>query len=83
MLGAAGVIELVGGALLVLGMFTRPVAFICSGTMAVAYFTAHFPNSIFPTVNGGDTAYLFCFIFFYLAVAGGGTISVDALYNKK
>ena len=83
MLGAAGAIELVGGALLVLGMFTRPVAFLCSGMMAAAYFIAHAPQSFFPTLNGGDAAYLFTFVFFYLVFAGGGSISVDALYNRK
>ena len=83
MLGAAGAIELVGGGLLVLGIFTRPVAFLCAGMMAVGYFTVHAPQSFFPTLNGGDAALLFCFVFFYLAFAGGGSISIDALYKRK
>ena len=75
----AGILEAVGGVLIVLGWFTRPVAFLLSGEMAFAYFMAHAPKSIFPAVNGGDAAILYCFIFLYLAVAGGGLISVDRL----
>ena len=78
----AAVIELVGGALLTLGLFTRAAAFICAGEMAFAYFIAHFPKSFFPAVNGGDAAVLFCFIFLYLFVAGGGAWSVDAARNR-
>lgn len=78
LMGIQGIIELVGGILIVLGLFTRPVAFILCGDMAVAYFMSHFPNSFFPIVNRGDAAILYCFIFLYLAVAGGGTWSVDA-----
>ena len=74
----AGLIELVGGAFLILGLFTRPVAFILSGEMAFAYWLAHAPRSVFPVVNGGDAAILYCFIFLYLAAAGGGPWSVDA-----
>jgi putative oxidoreductase len=70
--GVGAVLELVGGALLVLGLFTRPVAFLLSGEMAVAYWLFHFPKSVYPVLNGGDAAILFCFIFLYLAVAGGG-----------
>lgn len=81
--GAAGVIELVGGALLVLGLFTRPAAFVCSGTMAVAYFVGHAPKSFFPVLNGGDAALLFCFVFFYLVFAGPGPWSLDAIIRKK
>ena len=81
--GAAGVIELVGGALLVLGLFTRPAAFICSGTMAFAYFIAHAPRSFFPVQNGGDAALLYCFVFFYLVFAGAGPWSLDAIVRKK
>jgi putative oxidoreductase len=81
--GAAGVIELVGGILLVIGLFTRPVAFILSGTMAVAYFYAHFPMGFFPILNGGELAALYCFVFLYLAAAGGGAWSVDALRSRK
>jgi putative oxidoreductase len=79
----AGVLELVGGALLLLGLFTRPVAFILSGEMAFAYWMAHAPKSPFPVVNGGDAAILYCFLFLYLAFAGGGPWSVDALLRRK
>ena len=78
MIGAAGLLELIGGVLIILGLFTRPVAFILSGQMAVAYFIAHAPRSPFPTLNGGDAAILFCFVFLYLAAAGPGPWSVDA-----
>jgi putative oxidoreductase len=74
-----GWIELVGGILLIIGLFTRAVAFVLSGDMAVAYFMAHLPKSPFPTLNGGDAAILFCFVFLYLVFAGGGPLSVDAL----
>jgi putative oxidoreductase len=77
LLGLAGVLEFVGGILLVLGLFTRPVAFILSGEMAVAYWMAHAPQSFSPAVNGGDAAILYCFVFLYLAVAGGGAWSLD------
>ena len=76
--GFAGVLELVGGALLVLGLFTRPVAFILAGEMAFAYFMAHAPHSFFPIVNKGESAVLFCFVFLYLAAAGAGPWSLDA-----
>lgn len=79
----AGVFELVGGALLVLGLFTRPVAFILSGQMAVAYWIAHAPRSFFPVLNGGDAAILYCFVFLYLAFAGGGPWSVDAARTRR
>jgi putative oxidoreductase len=70
---AAGVIELVGGALVTIGLFTRLAAFICSGEMAIAYWIAHVPRGgLFPTVNGGDAAILFCFIFLFIAAAGPG-----------
>jgi len=78
LMGIQGIIELVGGILIVLGLFTRPVAFILCGDMAVAYFMSHFPNSFFPITNRGDAAILYCFIFLYLAVASGGTWSLDA-----
>jgi putative oxidoreductase len=79
----AGLLELVGGALLILGLFTRPVAFILSGEMAFAYWLAHAPRSFFPVLNGGDAAILYCFVFLYLAFAGGGTWSVDALRSSR
>ena len=69
---SAGAIELIGGTLLVLGLFTRPVAFILSGEMAVAYWLSHAPRNFFPVINQGDAAILYCFIFLYLAFAGGG-----------
>jgi len=72
-----GLIELIGGVLMVIGLFTRPVAFILAGDMAVAYFYAHTPRGFFPLVNGGQLAILFCFVFLYLFVAGGGAWSVD------
>jgi putative oxidoreductase len=72
-----GTIELVGGALIVLGLFTRPVAFVLSGFMAVAYFMAHFPMSFFPAINFGEPAVLFCFVFLYLAAAGPGPWAID------
>ena len=74
----AGVLELVGGALLLVGLFTRPVAFVLSGQMAFAYWLAHAPRSVFPVLNGGDAAILYCFIFLYIAAAGGGPWSLDA-----
>ena len=76
--GFSGMLELVGGALIVLGLFTRPVAFVLAGEMAVAYFMAHMPKGFFPMLNGGDAAILFCFIFLYFTAAGGGIWSVDA-----
>ena len=75
--GVSGVLELFGGALLVLGLFTRPTAFILAGMMAVAYWIAHAPQSFFPVNNGGDAAILFCFIFLYVFVAGAGAWSLD------
>jgi len=77
--GINGIIELVGGVLIVLGLFTRPVAFILSGDMAVAYFLAHAPRGFFPLVNGGELAIVYCFVFLYIAAAGGGTWSIDHL----
>ncbi|EYD74416.1 putative membrane protein [Rubellimicrobium mesophilum DSM 19309] len=78
----AGVLELVGGALLMLGLFTRPVAFILSGLMAAAYFIAHAPQSLYPALNGGDAAILYCFAFLYFVFAGGGVWSLDALLAR-
>ena len=76
--GLAAVLELVGGAAIVLGLFTRPVAFVLSGQMAVAYFMAHAPQSFFPVLNGGELAILYSFGFLYLAAAGAGPWSIDA-----
>ena len=83
LLMVAATIEVVGGALLALGLFTRAVAFVCAGEMAVAYFMGHAPNGVWPALNGGDAAILFCFIFLYLACAGGGTWSIDALRDRN
>jgi putative oxidoreductase len=74
----AGAIELVGGILLALGLFTRCAAFVMSGEMAFAYFISHAPNSFFPILNRGDASILYCFIFLYIAFAGGGPWSLDA-----
>lgn len=77
-LGAyAGAIELVTGVLIMLGLFTRPAAFLASGTMAAAYFIAHAPQNFFPVNNGGDAAILYCFVFLYFVFAGPGPISLD------
>ena len=80
--GLGGILEAFGGLLLLLGLFTRPVAFVLSGMMAVAYFMAHAPQSFYPVLNGGDAAILFCFVFFYLFTAGPGPWSVDARRNS-
>ena len=77
LLGVQGILELVGGFLILIGLFTRPVAFILAGDMAVAYFMRHAPRGFFPLLNGGELAILFCFVFLYLFVAGGGVWSVD------
>jgi putative oxidoreductase len=78
----AGVLEVFGGALIVLGFFTRPVALILAGEMAVAYFQAHFPRSFWPILNGGEAAVLFCFIYLHLFAVGAGPWSIDALRRR-
>lgn len=85
MAGIAGILELVGGTLLVLGLFTRPVAFILSGQMAFAYFIAHASRggALTPITNGGDAAVLFCFVFLYIAAAGAGPWSIDAMRARE
>jgi putative oxidoreductase len=83
MSGAAGMIELVFGSLLVIGLFTRVSAFICSGMTAVAYFSAHAGRSFFPILNGGELAALYSFVFLYLAAAGPGPWGVDALRSQR
>ncbi|WP_424134713.1 DoxX family protein [Roseomonas chloroacetimidivorans] len=80
--GIGAILELVGGILLLLGAFTRPVAFILSGEMAVAYWMFHAPRNLYPTLNGGDAAILYCFVFLYLVFAGPGPWSVDAARRK-
>jgi len=77
--GLGGIIEIITSILIILGFFTRPAAFVASGTMAVAYFMVHAPMNTFPTNNGGDAAILFCFVFLYLVFAGPGAWSL----NKK
>ena len=79
----AGGLELIGGLLIILGLFTSPVAFILCGEMAVAYFKAHFPHGFLPLVNHGELAVLYCFIFLYLSTAGAGPLSLDCLIRKK
>ncbi|MGE0740983.1 MAG: DoxX family protein [Hyphomonadaceae bacterium] len=79
----AGVLETVGGALLVIGLFTRPTAFVLSGMMAVAYWMAHAPQSMYPIQNQGDAAILFCFVFLYISSVGAGPWSVDAAMKKS
>lgn len=80
--GIAGILELVGGVLLILGLFTRPTAFILSGMTAVAYFVAHAPRGFYPILNGGELAVLYCFVFLYIAAAGSGPWSLDAMRRK-
>jgi putative oxidoreductase len=83
LMGIGGCLEVFGGLLLVLGFQTRLVAFILSGEMAVAYFTAHAPRSFFPVLNGGDAAILFCFVFLFVVVAGPGSISIDTFIQRR
>ena len=82
LMGLAGVLELVGGVLILLGLFTRPTAFILSGQMAVAYFMAHAPGGFLPILNQGELAVLYCFVFLYFSVAGAGAFSIDAMRKK-
>ena len=83
MMGFVGVLEFFGGLLLLLGLFTRPTAFILSGLLAVAYFMAHAPQGFWPVLNRGELAALYSFVFLYLAVAGGGSWSVDYCLRRK
>lgn len=82
LMGFAGVLELVGGALIAVGLFTRPVAFVLSGFMAAAYFMGHAPQGFFPVVNMGDAAILFCFVYLYIFFAGPGAISLDGMWGR-
>src|SRR5215218_4459244 len=82
-IGLGGVLEFFGGLLFLVGLFTRPVAFILSGMMAVAYFMAHAPQAFLPLVNKGEFAVLYCFVFLYLAAAGGGQWSLDNLLTNR
>lgn len=81
--GVAGTLEVFGGALLLIGLFTRPVAFLLSGLMAFAYFLAHAPSNFWPLLNGGELAALYSFVFLYLACAGGGEWSIDRIRTGK
>lgn len=83
LMGVAGLLEVVGGALILIGLFTRPTAFVLAGFMAVAYFMAHAPQSFYPMLNMGDAAILYCFIFLYLMVAGPGSWSIDSLKSPE
>jgi putative oxidoreductase len=83
LLQVAGVIELVGGMAILLGLFTRPIAFIASGEMAVAYFMAHFPRGFWPIQNHGELAVLLCFVFLFFAASGAGPISLDRLIELR
>lgn len=82
LLGLAGAIEIVGSLLLLLGLFTRPVAFIMAGEMAVGYFMSHAPRGFFPILNGGELAVLYCFMFLFFAIAGGGAWSLDRYIRR-
>lgn len=83
LMGAAGILELIGGVLLLVGLWSRPIAFLLSGQMAVAYFMQHAPRGTWPILNHGELAVLYCFIFFYLAVAGPGPISLDKTLRRR
>ena len=78
----AGIVEIVCGLLIAVGLFTRPAAFLASGTMAVAYWYSHFPRDLFPVNNMGDAAILYCFVFLYISVAGPGPWSLDAMRSR-
>jgi putative oxidoreductase len=78
-MGLAGLIEVIGGAMISIGLFTSPVAFIASGEMAVAYFQAHAPRGFWPVQNNGELAALYCFVFLYFAAMGSGKVSVDSI----
>jgi putative oxidoreductase len=82
LMGLAGILELVGGLLILAGLFTRPAAFILSGEMAVAYFMAHAPHGLLPILNQGELAVVYCFVFLYFSVAGAGEYSIDAMRRK-
>jgi putative oxidoreductase len=80
--GLSAILELVGGALILVGLFTRPVAFLLAGEMAVAYWMVHAPQNVYPILNGGESAILFCFVFLYLVFAGPGALSLDAARSE-
>ena len=82
-MGLAGILETFGGLLLLVGLYTRPVAFILAGEMAVAYFQFHFPQNFWPIINGGQPAILYCFIWLFISAAGAGALSIDSLLKKR
>jgi len=82
-LGLAGVLEVFGGGLILIGLLTRPVAFILSGEMAVAYFQGHYPVSFWPAINMGIPAFIYCFLWLYFSAAGAGPWSIDAIMSKR
>ena len=82
-MGLAGVLETFGGGLMLLGLCTRPVAFVLAGAMAVAYLQTHFPRGLFPTLNGGEAALLYCFLWLYFSAAGPGRLSIDAAVARR
>ncbi len=82
LLGVAGVLELIGGTLLLFGVFTRPVALLLSGEMAIAYFMMHMPQNFYPIANGGEAAILFCFVFLLIAAAGPGSWAIDKMIER-
>lgn len=82
-MGVAGLLEFFGGLLLALGLFTRPVAFVLAGMMAVAYFQGHAPNGFWPLLNKGELAVLYCFVFLYLSSRGGGRYSIDGMRGGR
>jgi len=83
LLGVAGMLEVAGGFLLLVGLFTKPTAFILSGEMAVAYFSAHWPRGVFPMLNGGEITVILCFLFLYFAAAGAGPWSLDHVFRHN
>ena len=83
LMGLAGILEVFGGTLLLLGLFTRPVAFLLAGEMVVAYFKSHAPEGFWPILNRGELAALYCFLFLYLGAVGGGPWSLDALLSRR
>jgi putative oxidoreductase len=83
LIGVAGILELFGGLLLLIGLFSRPIAFLLSGMMAVAYFMVHAPQGFWPLLNRGELAVIYCFVFLYLSAAGGGSLSIDYLRRRN
>ncbi len=82
-IGLAGILEAFGGGLMLIGLFTRPVAFILAGEMAIAFFQVHFPRSFWPIISGGELAMVYCFIWLYFSAAGPGPWSIDAIISRR